>query len=83
MSREGDEGDHLEGGANLETSAAIVALASKLPALVVERGVAGKGGGGGVVKGSEFGHEESNGDRRSVNTRSGRPQRSSGGPKAR
>ena len=58
LSREGDEGDHLEGGANLETSAAIVALASKLPAVVVERGVAGKGGGGGVGKGSELGMKE-------------------------
>ena len=61
LSREGDEGDHLEGGANLETSAAIVALASKLPAVVVERGVAGKGGGGGGGgggKGSELGMKE-------------------------
>jgi len=53
----GDEGGHVERGADLGAAAADAALTPELTAVVVEGGDAGEGGGLGVGEGSEFGHE--------------------------
>lgn len=53
----GDEGGHVERGADLGSAAADVALTPELTAIVIERSNAGEGGGLGVGEGAEFGHE--------------------------
>lgn len=58
----GDEGSHVEGGADRGSSAADVTLAAKLAAVVVEGGDASQGSGLGVGEGSEFGHEGDEGE---------------------
>lgn len=61
MWRGGDQGGHVETGANLRATAADVALTTESPAVVVEWGDASQRGGLGIGERPQLGHERDQG----------------------